>query len=122
LKKRILVVDDEPDIVKVILFRLRKIECEAVVAIDGQEALDKIQQSKPDLILLDLLLPVMSGEEVCKRIKANDELRNIPVILVTASTIGDLGEIAREIKADDYLTKPFDTDELIAKVKSFIGS
>ena len=78
--KKILVVDDEPDILSVIAFRLKKSGYEIVTAGDGKETLDLMQNWKPDLILLDIQLPVMDGYEVCRRIKADEELKHIPIV------------------------------------------
>ena len=121
MAKKILVVDDEPDILKVVIFRLKKLGHEIATATNGQEALDSIQKEKPDLILLDLRLPVIDGYEVCKRLKTDEELKHIPIILLTASTAGSIAEKTKEFKADDYLIKPFDMKELRAKVKKFLG-
>ena len=120
MAKKILVVDDEPDILKLETFRLKKSGYEVATATDGREAFDLIQKEKPDLILLDLRLPIMDGYEVCKRLKADQELKHIPVILLTASTVGKIAGTAKELKADDYLTKPFHLQELLAKVKKFL--
>ncbi|MEW6170560.1 MAG: response regulator [Candidatus Omnitrophota bacterium] len=121
MNKKILVVDDEPDILKVITFRLKKINCEIFTAIDGLDALKIAQEIKPDIILLDILLPNMDGREVCLNIKNNPELKNIPIIFMTASAISDTVRIMKECFADDYLIKPFEPEELFEKVKKYIG-
>jgi len=120
MAKRILVVDDEPDILKIAVFRLKKAGYEILSAHDGQEALDLIQKHTPDLILLDLILPHMNGDEVCKRTKADGKLRHIPIILFTASTI-DIQKKFKDMGAEDYLIKPFGPEELLNKVKKFLG-
>lgn len=120
MAKKVLVVDDEPDLLKVAVFRLKKTGYTILTAVDGQQALDYIQKETPDLILLDLLLPVIDGCEVCRRIKEDDTLKHIPVILFTASAI-DVQEKAKEAGADDYIVKPFAPDELLKKVENFIG-
>ncbi len=122
MAKKILAVDDEPDILKVVTFRLRKAGYEIITAEDGQKALDLIKAQKPGLVLLDLRLPIIDGSEVCKQVKADDELKSIPIILLTAtSSMNKIADKAKELKADDYLTKPFDPEELLKKVKKFIG-
>jgi CheY-like chemotaxis protein len=121
MPKRILVVDDEPDILKVIEVRLKAQGYEILTAVDGKEALDLIQQQKPDLVLLDLRLPVMDGYEVCRRMKSDNELKGIPVIILTATVPEKLAQKMEELKADDYMTKPFVPENLLKKVKKFVG-
>ena len=118
--KKILIVDDEPDILKVVTFRVKKLEYEVVTATNGQEALDLIQKEEPDLILLDIELPVMNGYEVCQRVKTNEKLKHIPIIFLTASSASKIAEKVKEFNADDYLIKPFDSKELLKKIKNFI--
>ena len=118
--KKILIVDDEPDILKAVTFRVKKLEYEVVTATNGQEALDLIQKEEPDLILLDIELPVMNGYEVCQRVKTNEKLKHIPIIFLTASSASKIAEKVKEFNADDYLIKPFDSEELLKKIKNFI--
>ncbi len=120
MPKRILIVDDEPDLVKVTSFRLKKAGYEVLTCVNGQDALDLIQKTPVDLILLDLLLPQMGGDEVCLKIKEDPNLKHIPVILFTA-TVVNIPEKAREVGAEDYLQKPFIPEELLGKVKRFLG-
>ena len=120
MAKKILVVDDEPDILKIVTFRLKKEGYEVLTAVNGQKALDLVNSQRPDLILLDLRLPVVDGYEVCKRVKTDEGLRQIPVILITASSAGKIAEKTKEFRADDYLIKPFEPEELLDKVKKFI--
>jgi CheY-like chemotaxis protein len=119
--KKILVVDDEPDLLKVTLVRLKKTEYEVYGGTDGWEALDIARQVIPDLIILDVYLPMMNGDEVTKILKKNDELKHIPVILITANAMA-LDERVKECGADGYLTKPFEPEELIGIVKKFLGN
>lgn len=120
--KRILVVDDEPDILKVIIFRLKKEGYEVKTAINGQVALDMIAQERPDIILLDITLPLLNGYEVCKKIKTNDCHKDIPVMFLTASTgSGGFKERAAEAGAQDFMFKPFDYDLLLEKIKKLLG-
>lgn len=120
MAKRILIVDDEPDILKIAVFRLKKSGYEILTAIDGQGGLDSAKKDTPDLILLDLILPRMTGDEVCRRIKADDKLRHIPVILFTASIV-EIQEKLKDSGAEDYLIKPFEPEELLEKIRKFIG-
>lgn len=120
MAKKILFVDDEPDLLKVATFRLKKAGYEVVQAVDGQEALDILAGgSPPDLILLDLRLPVVSGYEVCIKVKGDEKTKNIPVILFTAST-QDIARKAKEWGAEDYLLKPFEPEVLLEKVKRLL--
>ena len=120
MAKKILVVDDEPIILKVVTFRLQKMGYDIVTAIDGLEAVEVTKKEKPDLIILDVVLPGMNGLEVCKTIKKDDKLKNTPIILLTAS-LENLEEKAKECNADDYSLKPFDPEVLMEKIKKFIG-
>lgn len=115
MSSKILIVDDEPDLLKIAVFRLKKAGYEITTAVDGGEALDCIYKNRPDVVLLDLLLPVIDGVEVCRKIKQDDALKNIPVILFTASAL-DIQQKVKEAGAEDYIVKPFDIDELLEKV------
>jgi CheY-like chemotaxis protein len=119
--KRVLVVDDEPDILRVVSFRFKKAGYEVLTANNGKTALDLISVNKPDLILLDLRMPVMGGDEVCAKIKSDTLFKEIPVILLTASSGDKIAKKAEELKADDYMVKPFDSDVLLKKVQKLIG-
>ena len=121
MAKKILVVDDEPDLLKVASFRLRKLGYEIIEATDGAKAMELIQEHRPHLILLDLRLPIMDGWEVCRRVKADDQLKNIPIIILTASAGALNSEITKELKAEDLLVKPFEPDVLLEKIKKYIG-
>ncbi len=121
LAKVILIADDEPDLVKVTAFRLRKEGYEIVVVVNGQEVLDFLNKKAPDLILLDVLLPLVNGYEVCQRIKSDARLRHIPVIIITACNIRDVLNKVEEIGADDCLYKPFESEELLKKIRRLIG-
>ena len=120
MAKKILIVDDEPDLVRVTTYRLKKMGYDVIVGIDGEQALSLIQSERPDLVLLDLRLPEMDGLEVCKRVKADPELKDIPIILFTAST-NSIDENVRSVGADGYLIKPFDQKQLTAQLKKFLG-
>ena len=122
MSKKILVVDDEPDILKVIIFRLKKAGYDVKTAINGQIALDMIAEDRPDIILLDISLPLLNGYEVCRRIKADDNFKSIPVMFLTASTASEgFKKRAEEAGAQAYMFKPFDYEELLEKVKKLLG-
>jgi CheY-like chemotaxis protein len=120
MPKKILLVDDEPDIRTLVVYRLERAGYRVEAAIDGPEALELIKKEPPDLILLDLCLPVTRGDDVCKKLKADDRLKSIPIILFTVST-ENICEDFKKCGADDYLIKPFDSADLLEKVKKIIG-
>jgi two-component system, OmpR family, alkaline phosphatase synthesis response regulator PhoP len=120
MKNKILLIEDELDLVEVTKMRLEKSGYEVINALNSEEAFTFLRKDIPDLILLDLLLPGMQGEEICKNLKCDDRLKTIPIILFTASA-SDISKVAKEIGADDYIMKPFEPEELLGKVKKFIG-
>jgi len=119
-KKTILIVDDT-DWNRDLLVQLLEEDYTVLQAVDGEQGVQVTQQAKPDLILMDLGMPVMDGWEATRRIKANEALKQIPIIAVTShAMVGD--EIdARKAGCDDYLPKPIDEDLLLQKIKHFIG-
>lgn len=119
-KSKVLVVDDNLQNLELILAYLEDIDCEALSATGGQDALDMVQNDPPDLVLLDVMMPKISGFEVCKRIKNNPETADIPVIMVTA--LSEMGDIERAINSgtDDFLSKPVNKWELLARVKTML--
>lgn len=121
MPKIILVVDDEIDLLKVITFRLKSLGCEVLTAEKGEQAWQIIQERRPDLVLLDLILPDIDGYEVCHRIRNNALLKGTKIIFLTASAMGSADHRQHRLCADDYLIKPFNPEELLAKVKRFIG-
>lgn len=117
----VLIVDDEPFNVDVLQQELEELNYQLITAANGQEALNKIKRHQPDLILLDLMMPVLDGFAVLAEIKGDNSLRDIPVIIVSAAD--DSKSIVKGIKqgADDYITKPIDADHLKKKVKEHLG-
>jgi phosphate regulon transcriptional regulator PhoB len=120
MPKKILVVDDEKDIVDLIAYNLEKEGFATMRAYDGEDALEMVKSQKPDLVVLDLMLPGIRGLEVCKFIRRNQETEALPVIMLTAK--GDHVDriIGFELGADDYITKPFNVRELIARVRAVL--
>jgi len=120
-KAKVLIVDDEPFNVDVLEQELEDSGYEIITASNGQEALDKIKSQQPDLILLDLMMPVLDGFAVLLEIKADAFLRDIPVIIVSAEH--DSKSVVKGIKqgADDYITKPIDPEHLKSKLKDLLG-
>ncbi len=117
---KILVTDDEKDIVELISYNLEKEGFSVIKAYDGEAALRLAKLQKPDLLILDLMLPEMSGIDVCKAVRNNSATANLPIIMVTAK--GDETDkiIGLEIGADDYITKPFSIKELVARVRAIL--
>lgn len=118
---KILVVDDEPDIVRVIVKILESRKHDVDTAADGPEALDRIKESPPDVVILDLNLPRMDGFEVCKRIKSDAETMHIPVVMMTAAYVSvQDAERGTKLGADEYVTKPFLREVLIHNVERLL--
>lgn len=119
IKKKILVCDDEKDIVDVLSYNLEKQGFSVVKAFNGAEALEKVNEDI-DIIILDVMMPYLSGLEVCQRIKSNSELSKIPIIFLTAKD-SELDEIkGLEIGADDYITKPISINKLLARINAIL--
>jgi len=115
--EKILIVEDEKNIRELIEFNLKNAGFSVVKAADGREALDKLSP-EIDLVVLDLMLPEIDGMEVCRKIRGNDELRKIPIIMLTAKGEEVERILGLEMGADDYMTKPFSPRELIARIKA----
>lgn len=121
-KKKVLIVDDESHIVELVRVCLEDTDYEIIEAYDGQEALDKARSEKPDLILLDIMLPKMDGYEVCKNLKTDDSTKSIPVVMLTAK-----GQEVDKVKgfqsgADSYMTKPFSPLRLLTELEEKLSS
>ncbi len=116
----ILIVDDNSQNLELIQAYLEDFDCEIIAAYDGVEALELVAQRKPDLILLDVMMPKMSGFEVCRRLKNNPETKDIPVIMVTA--LNEFGDIERGIDSgtDDFVSKPVNRLELLTRVRTML--
>jgi DNA-binding response OmpR family regulator len=118
--KYILIVEDEVDAGRLLHYHLRQKGYECRIAMDGRAALNAVFKEKPDLILLDLMLPTLNGLEICRLLKGAPATRQIPIIMVTAMATPD--DIVRGFKlgADDYVTKPFEMRELLARVAALL--
>jgi DNA-binding response OmpR family regulator len=120
-KHHILIVEDERDIAGLIKHTLeRNVDAEADVAWSGDSALKAMTERPPDLLILDLNLPVVSGVEICRIVKARSDLKHVPVIMLTARTSEDDRVSGLELGADDYITKPFSLRELTARVRAVL--
>lgn len=116
----ILIVDDHPQNIELLEAYLDALPCRTQAASDGTEALALVEASQPDLILLDVMMPRMSGFEVCQKIKSDPATRDIPIIMVTA--LNEVGDVERGVESgtDDFLSKPFNKLELLTRVKSLL--
>ena len=121
MSKRILVVDDEPDLIKVLTYRLEASGYEVLKALDGQEGLEIARQEKLDLILLDVMMPNMDGNKVCALLKFDKRYKNIPIIMLTARAEEEDRLTSLEIGADAFFNKPLNYEELLEKIKELIA-
>ena len=114
---KILIADDEPNILISLEYLMKREGHEVLLAHDGREALEAIRQHRPDVVLLDVMMPVKSGFDVCQRIRANPDWSKVRVVMLTAK--GREVEVSKGLAlgADDYITKPFATKELLARVR-----
>ena len=117
---KVLIADDEPNQIELISYNLRQAGFEVTHASDGQQALHMAEQQLPDIVILDWMMPVMSGIEVCKTMRSMTETRSIPVIMLSAR--GEEGDrtLGLDIGADDYMTKPFSPKELVARIHAVL--
>jgi two-component system alkaline phosphatase synthesis response regulator PhoP len=120
-KGRILVVDDEIYIVHILDFSLGMEGYEVVTALDGEQALEKARTEKPDLIVLDIMMPKLDGYETCKRLKADASTKDVPVILLSAKGRNVDQKVGFEVGADDYITKPFSPRKLVERINAILG-
>lgn len=124
-KKKILLIDDDPDFVEAVKVIVEKGGYEVTVAYDGQEGLEAVEKDKPDLIVLDVMMPVMNGHEACAKLKGNPETAEIPVILLTAvadrvTTSTYTHRDMLESEAEDYMPKPVEPKELLELIENWL--
>ncbi len=120
--RTILLVDDEPDLVQLVSVRLQAAGYRVITAGDGQQALDAVKQTRPDLIILDLMLPKVDGYKVCRLLKFDERYKKIPILVFTArAQDGDI-RMATECGADAYLTKPFEAQTLLSKLRDLMSA
>lgn len=121
-KKRILIVDDSENIRKLVKVILKRVgDHEYIEAADGKEALKKAEECKPDLIVMELILKGVGGIELCRKLKAHDETKHAPIIMLTSETTRDAVEQAKQAGADIFMGKPFEPKDLRKSVKELIG-
>jgi two-component system cell cycle response regulator len=122
IRKRVLIVDDQPSIIVTLRFQVMNAGYDVLTANSGEAALTIVEEQKPELVLLDVMMPRMNGWEVCRRIKANPATSNIPVFMVT-SLHGDADTTeARNSGANEFLVKPIKTEDLVKRIKKYLGS
>ena len=117
---KILVVDDEINLIKLVRIRLEAHGHEVIVANDGKEGLEKAKSEKPDLIILDVMMPKMDGYLVCRLLKTDVLYMNIPIILFTGKAQDDFEEIGDKVGADAFIKKPFDSKVFLGKVEELL--
>ena len=118
--QKILVVEDEPDISKLVSYNLTQERFKVLTAEDGEQALKVIQREKPNLVVLDLMLPGLSGIEVCKILRDRPETAKLPILMLTAKAGESDRIVGLELGADDYLAKPFSPREMVARVRAIL--
>ncbi|MFH0984055.1 MAG: response regulator [Candidatus Omnitrophota bacterium] len=120
VKKKILFMDDEPDQITMVSLRLAKNGYTVVSASDGEEGLKKAVEEKPDLILMDVLMPGLDGFEVCRRLRKNPVTKHIPIISTTAAGVDDIEAQCLAAGADACVRKPYDSADLLSKIRQFL--
>ncbi|MEI8175805.1 MAG: response regulator [Candidatus Omnitrophota bacterium] len=120
ITKKILLVEDEKDLAETVTFRLESAGYMVIVARDGKEALEKVRNDKPDLIVLDIMLPKIDGYKVCAILKRDMRYMKIPIMMFTARAQEEDEKLGRELGADAYMTKPFEPVALLAMVKTLL--
>ncbi|MHB8883147.1 MAG: response regulator transcription factor [Thermodesulfovibrionales bacterium] len=117
---RVLIVDDEPNIVLALELLMKRDGYETLSVDDGQKAFEAVKEFRPDLVILDIMMPKMDGYEVCQRIRADDQLRDVSIIMLTAKGREVEKEKGMALGADLYITKPFSTREVMLKVREIL--
>ena len=120
MDKRILIIEDDPDIVEVVRATLETANYAVDAENTGNAGLERLRETRPDLLLLDLTLPQQSGLDICKEVRRDQKLNSLPVIMLTARAQTSDLVLGLEVGADDYITKPFDSNELLARIKALL--
>ncbi len=121
-KPKLVVVEDEPDLVEVLVRRLEAEGFDVIACCDGQEALEKIRSEKPDLILLDVMIPKVDGYQVCRELKKDAATRDIPVLVLTVRAMDEDAKRSLEHGAAGHLIKPFDHETLLSKIRECLNA
>jgi two-component system, OmpR family, phosphate regulon response regulator PhoB len=117
---QVLIVDDEKDLVRLLEFNLQQAGFETATAYAGEQALEKVRHRVPDLVVLDVMLPDISGTEVCRQLKSSPRTRHVPVLMLTARTDEVDRVVGFEVGADDFVTKPFSVRELVLRIRAIL--
>ncbi|MGB9628569.1 MAG: response regulator transcription factor [Thermodesulfobacteriota bacterium] len=118
--KKILMVDDEVDLVETVRFPLEMEGYQVLVSYNGEDALNQARKEEPDLIILDIMLPKLDGYKVCRLLKFDERYKHIPILMLTAKTQEKDKLLGKETGADEYITKPFEINELLEKIKNYL--
>jgi CheY-like chemotaxis protein len=119
--KRVMVVDDEENLIEIVTKLLEREKIGVIPAHNGTECLDKLKKAKPDLILLDMFMPGISGRETCEKIRGNPKTKDIKIIFLTVALFSGAGkDILKDMNVSDYITKPFDNKDLVKRVKKVL--
>ena len=121
-RPRILVVDDEPDLLSVLRFGLEIEGFDVIEASDGEQGLALAREHTPDLVVLDLMLPRMDGYKVCRALKFDQRYKRIPIFILSARSGETDRKLALELGADDYITKPYDLKDLVTRIRTKLAS
>lgn len=122
MKKKVMVVDDEEHLVELVRAILTTEGFDVMTALSGQECLDKLKKTKPDLVLLDMMMPGISGRETCEKIRANPRTRNLNVAFLTVARFSEVGkDVLSKMNVLDYITKPFDNADLVRRIKKIVS-
>lgn len=120
MSKKILIADDEVDIVETLQFMLEVEGFECITAYNGEDALNLAKREMPDLLILDVMMPKINGYKVCRLLKFDIKYKNIPILMVTARSQEEDKAIGEETGADEYITKPFEINDVVEKVKKYL--
>ena len=121
-RARVLVVDDEADLIRILEFGLKSMGYAVETASDGQDGLKKARELKPDIILLDLMLPKLDGYKVCRLLKFDERYKNIPIIILSARTQEGDQALAMEMGANRFVTKPYEFTEILSHIETLLKS
>ena len=122
MAKKIMVVDDEKSLIELVTAVLEQEGYEIITAMNGEEALERLKTDKPNLILLDMMMPGMSGREVCERIRKDPKTKDLKIAFLTVAKFSETGrDVLKKMKVLDYITKPFDNADLVKRVKKMVG-
>lgn len=122
MAKKIMVVDDEESLIELVAAILGQEGYEVISVTNGEDCLEKLKDVKPDLILLDMMMPGMSGREVCEKIRKDPKTKDLKIAFLTVAKFSEAGRgVLKEMKVLDYITKPFDNADLIKRVKKIVG-